>query len=541
MYAASTTGYGASATALLSSPVTTDASGNFTIPGSGYTCSSSNTQIYLLAQGGNPGLTPSATNSALSEIAVWGSCGDLTTSTSVYINEVTTAATAWALAPFMKSATQIGTSSTNATGLINAIATAHQLASISTGASPGTLLSANLTVESAKVYSLANTLASCTLTSGGAPCTTLFNLASPSATISNTTDAALAIVRNPARNVAALYALAPATPPYAGKPAAPADWTISITSTSTFAPMPTALALDANGRLWAGNYSGGAQAFNPTGEEVFPGGINNPNLNTVLGLAVDPSGNAWITSGSGNSVFKFDSNGTNLSGTSGFTSSVKYPIAVATDTAGNAWVANNGNSSAVLLSSTGTPKAQGTVYFVDSVATDADGSVWAAGTDRIIQHISTSGATSPSISCCQGPIGIALDRSGNIWVADYNDKAIVRVNASTGAVASRTALTGGLFFPQGIAVDGAGDVWATNYLSNSFSELAGAANHLTTGDSLSPATGFGTDVNLNLPYSAAIDASGNLWVSSSGDGRIVRFVGLATPVKTPLTGPAQLP
>ena len=54
LYAAGTTGYGSAATALLSSPVVTDASGSFTITG-GYTCPSPTSQLYIVARGGNPG------------------------------------------------------------------------------------------------------------------------------------------------------------------------------------------------------------------------------------------------------------------------------------------------------------------------------------------------------------------------------------------------------------------------------------------------------------------------------------------------------
>jgi hypothetical protein len=39
----------------------------------------------------------------------------------------------------------------------------------------------------------------------------------------------------------------------------------------------------------------------------------------------------------------------------------------------------------------------------------------------------------------------------------------------------------------------------------------------------------------------AIDASGNLWLSNSGGDTITQFVGLASPVRTPLLGPPVQP
>ena len=73
LYAAGTTGYGSSATALLSSPVITYANGAFSITG-GYTCPSSTSQLYIVATGGNPGLAPGTNNAAIALMAALGPC-----------------------------------------------------------------------------------------------------------------------------------------------------------------------------------------------------------------------------------------------------------------------------------------------------------------------------------------------------------------------------------------------------------------------------------------------------------------------------------
>ena len=73
LYAAGTTGYGTSATALLTSPVVTDSSGSFSITGD-YTCPSSTSQLYLVATGGNPGLAAGTNNAALALMAALGPC-----------------------------------------------------------------------------------------------------------------------------------------------------------------------------------------------------------------------------------------------------------------------------------------------------------------------------------------------------------------------------------------------------------------------------------------------------------------------------------
>jgi hypothetical protein len=66
------------------------------------------------------------------------------------------------------------------------------------------------------------------------------------------------------------------------------------------------------------------------------------------------------------------------------------------------------------------------------------------------------------------------------------------------------------------------------------------ANGASPGQPLSPA-GLGADANLREPYSIALDASGNVWVSNFGSSTITQILGAAMPVKTPLVGPPQVP
>ena len=73
LYAVGRTGYGSSATPLLSSPVMTDATGAFSITGD-YTCPTSTSQLYIVATGGNPGLAPGTNNPAIAMMSALGPC-----------------------------------------------------------------------------------------------------------------------------------------------------------------------------------------------------------------------------------------------------------------------------------------------------------------------------------------------------------------------------------------------------------------------------------------------------------------------------------
>jgi hypothetical protein len=52
---------------------------------------------------------------------------------------------------------------------------------------------------------------------------------------------------------------------------------------------------------------------------------------------------------------------------------------------------------------------------------------------------------------------------------------------------------------------------------------------------------LGGDAALLEAYAIAVDASGNLWISNFGSNTLTEFVGLASPVRTPLIGPPAAP
>jgi streptogramin lyase len=558
LYAAGLTGNASAATPLLTTPVLTDSSGSFNITGD-YTCPTNAAPVYLVATGGNPGLPGSVNNSALVLVDALGSCASLSSSTFILVNEVTTAAAAWALAPFAHSATQLGSTSTNLTGLNSAFLTAASLADSSTGVSPSSHAPSNAAINSAKIYSLANILATCVNSDGTSPCTSLFSAAKPpsTATPADTFQAALDIVSHPSNNVATLFNLIPTTPPFAsGLSVAPPDWTLAIKFTGGGLNGPTGLGIDASGNIWVADYYGAASQFTSNGQPLFPNGITGNGLNHSYGLAIDAQNNPWIpnedTPSSVNnalgSVTVLNPSGQSISGPNGFTSgALDYPVAVATDSNSTTWVINYGTSTVSLLSTSGTAISAapgfglGHLAFPVAIDVDANHNAWIANqSGNNITRISPDGTQVADFSCCNGASGIAVDQNANVWVANYYGNSISQITTS-GTVVSNGAYTGGgITYPQGIAIDGAGSVWIANYRGSSITQLAGSTA-TTPGATLSPAAGWGPDARISLGFGLAIDATGSIWVTGFGDDSLTQFVGLATPIKTPRLGPPQLP
>ncbi len=552
LYAAGSSGNGSAPTPLLTTALSTAADGSFSVP-AGYLCPSAQTSVYLLSKGGQP-TSASSPNSALWLMTALGPCGNINSGSSFVVNEVTTAASVWALSSFLSSGGNVGAGCTNTTGLDNAFLTASRLVNPATGTSPGAGLPSTLTVPTSKLNTLANALESCAASAGGSACTPLFNAAAGSSVPGNTLDAALDIARAPANNVAAIYTLATGSAIFSpALAAAPPDWMLHNTISGGGMNSPASVGVDASGNVWASNYFNAVSKFSPSGAATFPSGITGSGINESYGMALDVQGNVWIaneqtTPQSGNGdVTELSPSGQAV--TTGITSGgIYFPIGVAADTNGNMGFADYGDSKVTLLDSSGAAISGSagwggtSLAFPVALAFDSDHNLWVANQGGLlpVTEVSADGSKVTNFNCdCNGASGVATDQSGNVWIANYYGNSVSEVD-TCGTLKLDAATGGGLQRPQGIAVDGAGTVWVANYQGNSLSELGGSSSAATS-TFLSPATGFGADASLLAPYGLAIDASGNLWVTNSGKNTLTQFIGVAAPVKTPLAGPPQTP
>ncbi|MES2391207.1 MAG: IPT/TIG domain-containing protein [Acidobacteriota bacterium] len=100
-------------------------------------------------------------------------------------------------------------------------------------------------------------------------------------------------------------------------------------------------AIDANGNLWSIDSSGsGLAEFNRLG--VLATDLNSLGLSGATALAVDGNNHLWITNGDG-SILQITTAGTVVSLSQGSTSTA--PASVAIDTSGNVWVTNTSANS----------------------------------------------------------------------------------------------------------------------------------------------------------------------------------------------------
>src|SRR5215472_4247957 len=554
LYAAGTTGNGSAPTALLSLPVNTDSTGAFAVA-NGVTCPFSNSVLYVVARGGSAGASGTSNNASVMA-AMLGQCSALMSGSSIVVNEATTGAAAWAMAPFLAAGAQIGATPTNNSGIALASATSANLVNVATGSAPGTAFPSTGTAPTVRINALADALNACIASSGASSsaCTQLFSAATSGGTApANTLDAAMNIAKSPAANVSAIYALSSASTAYLPTlSAAPTDWTLFATYSGGGMNGPSSVSIDSQGNVWVANYFGVVSLFANNGAPMFATGITGSGLLNSYGGAVDVTDTMWIANeqsassvnnGLG-SITLLNSSGAASQYTSG---GLNFPIAVAFDTSGVAWVVDYGNSHITLLSASGSPLSGTTGYtaanleFPSAVATDSKCNAYVANeSSNTITRVLADGSAFTDYVVGQGPTSVAIDGSDNVWSANFYANSVGLVS-SAGTVLSGGGYTGGgMNAPRGIAVDGNGNAWVASERGPSLAEFANAssANH---GALLSPPGGWGADAKLLEPYALAIDAAGNIWVSNYGSNTLTEFIGIAAPVKTPLLGPVRVP
>lgn len=540
LWAAGTSGYGTGATSLLSGgSVMSGTDGSFSITNK-YTCPSDTSQAYLVATGGNTG---AGVNPKAVLIAALGTCKQLSSATYINMNEVTSVATVYALAQFMTpGTTEIGTSSTNTTGMLNAFATVNNLVDVASGAALATTPAGNGTVPQAYINTLANIMAACVNTTGATgACPTLMSAATPpgGTAPADTLSAMLDIAQNPGHNVSTLYNLTAALgafqPTLAG---APNDWTLSISYTGGGLNTGQIPAVDAAGNIWVPNafdngFGSSLSEFSPVGAPLSPAaGYTGGGLSYPEAAAVDLTGNVWTANEGNASVSEFSSNGTPLSG-SGFTmTGMFYPYDIAVDGTGNVFTAN-GNNTVTKFSSTGSGVSLftgGGLAVPYAVAIDASENVWIANGQNSANSISkfnNTGTPAATQAYTGGglnvPYSVAIDAGGNVWAGNSYYPLVSELNSAGSPLSGSGYQTPD--WVASIAVDGSNTVWTANG--------DGSVSHFANnGTAISPSMGY-ISPEATGEVGIAIDASGNVWTTDATVNSLFEYVGAAGPVTVP--------
>ena len=149
--------------------------------------------------------------------------------------------------------------------------------------------------------------------------------------------------------------------------------------------------------------------------------------------------------------------------------------------------------------------------------------------------------------------GVAVDSSGNVYIADQNSQRIREAAVSTGIINtiagngtagysgdSGAATSAKLHTPYGVAVDSSGNIYIADTANNRVREVTASTGVISTiaGTGTAGYSGDGgaaTSAKLHGPQSVAIDVSGNVYISDTGNNRI-RKVTVSTGVISTVAG-----
>jgi sugar lactone lactonase YvrE len=302
------------------------------------------------------------------------------------------------------------------------------------------------------------------------------------------------------------------------------------TGTAASFNIPTGNAVDASGNLYVTDSfnnlirkitpAGVVTTFAGSGEAGFANGTGTASkFNYPCAIAVDSGGNLYVADTYNNRIRKITSSGVVTtfagSGISGYANGVgtaaqfNNPWGIAVDASGNVFVGDTNNSSIRKITPTGvvtTLAGSGIAGFADGIGTSAQFNF---------------------------PHGVAVDGSGNVYVADSNNFRIRKINVAAGIV---TTLAGSgingyedgngalakFATPTGVAVDAIGNVYVADTNGSKIRKIS-VTNLVTTfagSTTQGYIDGIGLAAQFNFPRGISVDASGNVYITDTGNRRI---------------------
>jgi sugar lactone lactonase YvrE len=119
------------------------------------------------------------------------------------------------------------------------------------------------------------------------------------------------------------------------------------------------------------------------------------------------------------------------------------------------------------------------------------------------------------------PTSVAVDGNGNAYVADYGNSAIRKITPASQT--TTLAGTAGLSSPTGLALDSTGNLFvidSTNHTLLRITPLGAMSTLAGLAGSAGSADGTGAAARFNYPNMVAIDNSGNLYLTETGNHTI---------------------
>lgn len=268
-------------------------------------------------------------------------------------------------------------------------------------------------------------------------------------------------------------------------------------------------------------------------------GTADGQFKSPAGITTDSSGNIYVADASTHNVQKFDKNGVhqltigNGAAGSGTTNpSFSSPNGIAVDGSGNIYVSDTLNHRIVKFDSSGTyirhigtgSNGTGNDAFWDpyGIAVDKDDNLYIADyKNNRIQKFDSNGnylasITGDSNMAVIGPMDVAVDSNGNIYEVEYSSSKALKFDSNGNYLLTLADLgqgeEGKLYYPHGISIDAEDNVYIADTWNNRIHKFSSDGTRIFTYDT----------ENDGRPRDIAID-SDNIYVTDEVNINIKKY------------------
>ncbi|MGC2638710.1 MAG: hypothetical protein WA294_16120 [Acidobacteriaceae bacterium] len=272
--------------------------------------------------------------------------------------------------------------------------------------------------------------------------------------------------------------------------------------------------------------------YSPGQQSTIGNGLSRPTW-----VAVNGSGAVYITDLNNDRVLKeTPSGGSYIQSTvaDAANNGITFPDAVAVDGNGDLYIADarigrvlkETPSGGSYIQSTVADAANNGVNQPQGVAVDGSGDVYIAnsGDGRVLME-TPSGAAGYTQSVVVGglndPDSVAVDSSGNVYIADFYTSEVLKETPSAGTYTQST-VGSGLNEPYAVAADWNGNLYISNIGTNSTGFSSVVKETLLGGSYIQSILADSASNGLNTPWGIAVDGSGNVYLSDSGNNRVLK-------------------
>jgi streptogramin lyase len=262
---------------------------------------------------------------------------------------------------------------------------------------------------------------------------------------------------------------------------------------------PYRVAVDASGNVYISDTQGNQILKETLANGVFTESVVvSTGLATPYGVAVDGSGNVYIADNGHNRVVKETPSGNSYTQTVISTSALSYPTGVAADASGDLYIADTGHGRILVERPSGGSYVETALTYasnfaqITGIAVDSSGNIYVSDIDNNAVYMETysAGSYTPSTISTSGlnyPYDIAVDASGNLYISDFTNKRIVLETNNSGSYTQSVEPTATLAGPLGIAIGAGGNLYIADTFGQTIQELQSSAGNFGSVNVASPA------------------------------------------------------